>query len=184
MSDTGKLVYKHGNGSLAYKKSGEQAGSLVYKADLGSETLVTFAWASDGKDLDICGYWDNAPDLKVGWSYQQSRGEYVSGAYRIWWSGDVRGTDASEVLKINRSPWGGAPSTFTVRLNFYGYDSSDYPANTCSVIVSQVNGETKILHSVPCGTTGGSPATDANPGIRVTFDSSGFLDKVEVVQGS
>ena len=180
MSDTGKLVYKHGNGSLAYKKAGEQAGSLVYKADLGSETTITFAWGSDGKDLDICAYWDDAPALKVGYGYNSTSGDYSSGAYFISYSGDIRGTDTSEWVRIIKRPWAGAPTSFTVRLNFYGHDT-DHQASTCAVIVSQANGETKTLFDVPCGTNGSNRATDADPGIRVTFDSSGFLDKVETI---
>jgi len=181
MGDVGKLAYKHGGSSLAYKKAGNAAGSLIYKADFGTETTITFAWGSDGQDLDICAYWDDVPGLKVGYGYNSSSGEYSSNEYRIGYSGDIQGVDSSEWVKIIKRPWSGGPATFTIRLNFYGHDSS-HSASTCSVIASQANGETKVLHDVPCGTAAGSPAGGSHPGVRISFDSFGFLEKIEAIQ--
>ena len=182
-ADAGKLVYKKSGsdaGKLAYKKSGSDAGKLIYKANLGGRTKVTFAWGSDGKDLDICAFWDAAPSLKVGYGYQ-SGGEHSSGAYHISYSGDIRGVDTSEWVEIEQRPWSGGPTTFTVYLNFFGYDAERYPASTCAVIAAQENGETKVLYDVPCGTTHGSKATSGHGGVRLHFDSSGFLERMTTV---
>lgn len=192
MADVGKLVYKASGvdaGKLCFKSSGNDAGKLVYKVDAGDWTTITFAWSSKGKDLDICAYWTDAPNMAMGFGHNTSTSEQVSGAYRIRYSGDKRGTDNAEWVKIKMSPWSAGSRTFEVHLNFYGYDATSYPASTCSVIATQINGETRILNNVPCSTRTGNAdqtpnpgiATTSDPGVRVTFDDAGHLQSMEVI---
>lgn len=184
MADVGKLCYKHSGthaGKLCYKSSGDDAGKLIYKIDAGQLTTITFAWDADGKDLDICAFWTGAPSMVMGYGYNTSTQEQVSGAYRITYSGDKRGTDDAEWVKIKMSPWKTGPRTFDVHLNFFGYDSSTYPANKCIVIATQENGGSIVLRDVGCSTNTGAKATTGDPGIRVTFDSTGHLQSMEVI---
>lgn len=182
-SELGKLCYKHSDGRLAFKSGGGDADKLIYKGSAGDWTLVTFAWGSDGKDLDICAYWDGASSMKMGYGYNTSKAEQVSGPYHIIYSGDERGTDTSEWVKIKMSPWSGGMRTFRIRLNYYGYNASSYPANSCAVIATQANGPSKVLTSVPCATRSGEPATAtaSNPGVILTFAANGTLQSMEVI---
>ena len=183
MGDANKLCYKANDGRLAYKASGDDAGKLVYKVDAGQLTTIAFAWAADGRDLDMCAYWTGAPDMKVGYGYlyTQDPTEFTSGAYYIQHSGDKRGTDDSEWVKIKMTPWSGGARTFDVHLNFFEYNSSAYPASKCTVIATQANGRSIILRDVACGTTYHSKALDSDPGVRVTFDATGHLQSMEVI---
>lgn len=190
MADVGKLVYKASGidaGKLCFKASGADAGKLVYKVDAGHLTTITFAWGADGKDLDMCAYWTGAPDMKVGYGYlyTQDPTEFTSGAYYIQHSGDKRGTNDSEWVKIKMAPWSAGARTFDVHLNFFGYDPSTYPANKCIVVASQENGGSIILRDVNCGTNDGSTtgrkALIRDPGVRVTFDETGHLQSMETI---
>ena len=178
MSDFGKICYKSGDGRVAFKRGGS---APVYKAEAGGWTKISFAWGSDGEDLDICAYWDGADSMKVGYNHNAATSEQVSGAYRIYYSGDIRGVDTSEWVKIRMSPWSGGVRTFKVHFNFYGYDAEDHPASTCSVIAAQENGASKVLFSVPCSTRRGEAATTGDPGVKLTFSADGALQSMEVV---
>jgi hypothetical protein len=188
MAGVGKLVYRSsGNdaGKLCYKASGADAGKLVYKVDAGRLTTITFAWGTDGKDLDICAFWTGAPSMVMGYGYNTSKQEQISGAYHITYSGDERGTNVSEWVKIKMTPWSAGARTFDIHLNFFGYDPSTYPANKCIVVASQENGGSIILRDVNCGTNDGSTtsrkALTRDPGVRVTFDATGHLQSMEVI---
>lgn len=176
MSDIGKPCYKHNDGNPCYKKGGTQP---IYKVSVGDWTQISFAWGSDGRDLDICAYWDGAPSMQMGYGYDTSTTEKVSGAYRILYSGDIRGEDSSEWCKIKMKPWSGGVRTFKIHFNYYGYDSS-HTANTCTVIASQIGGGTKVKRGQPCSTTAGRAAIggsgpDADPYCVVSFDETGKL---------
>lgn len=175
MGDAGKLCYKSGDGRLAFKAAGADAGKLVCKVDAGQLTAIAFAWPSSGKDLDICAFWTGASDMKVGFRYNSAAAVYTRGAYYIEYSGDKRGVDDSEWVRIKMSPWSGGERTFDVHLNFYEYDSVDYPASTCTVIAAQENGPSIISRDVGCGTTFHREALESDPGVRIAFDASGRL---------
>ncbi len=169
----GDLCYTGTAGALAYKKGGS---ALVFKTTGGDWATITFAWGSDGSDLDICAYWDGASSMKVGFNWNTSTAELVTSPYHILYSGDVKTPDSSEWCKIKMSPWSGNSNrTFKVHLNFYGYNANDYPAKTCVVIASQQNGSSLILNNVSCGTSAGSHASTNHPGVAITFDAKGFL---------
>lgn len=180
MADVGKLVYKaSGNdaGKLCYKASDADAGKLVYKAQAGDWTMVTFAWSSKGNDLDICAYWTGAPSMAMGYGHNESTSEQISGAYHIFYSGDVRDTNSAEWVKIKMIPWSGGARTFKVHFNFWGYSSS-YPESECTVIASQINGPTIIKRNQACGTSYHSAATTGSPSCTIEFDSTGRLVSV------
>lgn len=171
-SDVGQLCHKKDSVALCFKKGGSK---LVYKIASGGETTVTFAWSSEGKDLDILAYWDGAPDLSAGYGHGSGG---TSGPYVLDWSGDVTSSEASEWCKVKMSPWSGSTSrTFRVHLNFYGY-GDDYPGSTCTVIASQEGGQTIIKREQSCGTAHGAAAKSSDPCVIVSFDASGNLVSV------
>ena len=184
MSNFGKLCHHYTASSrvLVHKSGGV---SLVYKAKCGEETTVTFAWGTDGKDLDICAYWEAAPNMKAGWQWSADWSQPTttstteSGAeYTIGYSGDIRNVDSAEWVKIKKFPWSKGSRVFKVYLNFYGYDSSQYPATTCTVIAAQMNGPTKML-TVNCGHRSGNRADPAqDPCVTISFDATGKLQSV------
>ena len=171
MSDIGKPCYKHNDGSPCYKKSGTQP---IYKVSVGDWTQISFAWGSDGRDLDICAYWDGAPSMQMGYGHDTSTSEKVSGAYHILYSGDIRGSDSSEWCKIKMKPWSGGVRTFKIHFNYYGYDSS-HTANTCTVIASQIGGGTFVKRNQSCSTDSGRAANTNDPFCIVSFDETGKL---------
>jgi len=178
MAGENQLCHKSGSNSLAYKHGGN---ALIYKATpQPGETLITFAWRSDADDLDICAYWNAAESLKVGFGYNLA-GDYTSGDYNISYSGDETSAGGSEWVKISQRPWGGSAVSFTVRLNFYGFNSSSYPGNSCCITASQENGETKFLYDFACGTDAGSKALDTHPGVTIDFDENGYLTGISAL---
>lgn len=171
-SDVGQLCYKKNSVALCFKKGGSQ---LVYKIASGGETTVTFAWASDLKDLDILAYWDGAPDLTAGYGHGSGG---TSGPYSISYSGDSTSADSSEWVRVAMSPWGsGGARTLRVHFNCYGF-GDDYPGSACMVIASQPDGPTIIKYDQPCATRKGQPADTSDPCCVVTFDERGNLVSV------
>lgn len=120
--------------------------------------------------------------MKMGYGYDTSTTEKVSGAYRILYSGDIHGEDSSEWCKIKMKPWSGGVRTFKIHFNYYGYNSS-HTANTCIVIASQIGGGTFVKRGQPCSTSdGGKTPRAANiddPYCVVSFDETGKLIGVQ-----
>lgn len=170
MADEGKLCFSKSGSALCYTKKG--TNQLIFKgAPQGQETIVTFAWDSTGRDLDIFAYWDGAPDMTAGYAHGSGG---TSGAYSLIYSGDITSDNASEWCKIKMSPWGAGQNTFTVHFNFFGSDE-DHPASSCVVIASQTGGPTKIKYNQSCSTSHGRAANESDPSCTVTFDSNGNL---------
>lgn len=175
MAGEGKLCYKHGDGSLCYKHAGD--GSLVFKAAPGDWTEVSFAWGSDGRDLDICAYWEDAPDMKGGYNYDTSGIERTDGAYHLICSSDVTTEEGSELCKIKMKPWNnGKRRTFKVHFHYYPQDDK-HPSTSCTVIASQIGGDTKIKRGQLCNNDGVKrPANNTtDPFCIVSFDEHGKL---------
>lgn len=183
MSDIGKLIYRNNDGRLAFKAGGPDAGKLAYKVISGGWTTVTFAWGSNGKDLDICAYWDGASIMQMGYGHNTSKAEQIRDAYHIFYSGDIKDVDSSEWVKIKMIPWSGGERTFRVHFNFFGYDASQYPASTCTVIAAQEEGPCLVLNNVQCGTNNpegrSRPAEVTDPGVVLTFAADGTLASME-----
>ena len=176
MSELGHLCCSASSGSLVWKQGGAHEYSLVYKMRKGADTVISFAWGADGKDLDICAYWEAAPDMKAGWSWGSGGWISLDGVtYTLEYSGDIRDVDASEWVKIKKSVWSKGSNSFRVYLNFFGYNASLYPASTCTVIAAQENGPTKMLVA-NCGTRTSKRAEPSqDPFVTVTFDATGKL---------
>lgn len=171
----GDLCYKKGNNSLAYKKEGENKGSLIYKVKAGGETTISFAWASTAKDLDICAYWE-AGGNKVGYQYNA----ISPSPYSISWSGDKTGNNESETLTIRMTPWSSSTNRkFKIHLNFFGFDEEKYPGSECYVIANQANtGKSLTKNNVSCGTNSSTKATTSDPSVTIEFDEKGFLKSI------
>lgn len=172
MSSLGKLCHKKSSSPLAYKKD---EGSLIFKVEPGDWTMISFAWGSEGKDLDICGYWSGASSLQMGYGHNTSKAEQVQDSYHILYSGDITSSDSSEWCKVKMSPWSKGERTFKVHFNYFGFDEEDYPLNTCTVIASQQGGETLIKRNVPCATSKGRAANTSDPCVTIAFDETGNL---------
>ena len=176
MAESKKLCYStmQSGRPLCYKKN-NSSRPLIYKAAAGAETVISFAWGGDGRDLDICAYWEGASGMKVGFGWNTSTAEQVSGVYHIKYSGDVTSADASEWCKVRMKPWGdGSSRTFRVHFNFYGA-SEEYPASSCTVIASQSGGRTLVKSGQACSSSHGRKADTGDPSCLVTFDASGKL---------
>ena len=173
MADEGKLCYSKSGSSLCYSKG--STGLLIFKGpEQGEETVVTFAWDSSGRDLDIMAYWDGAPDLTAGFAHGSGG---TSGAYSLKYSGDVRSEGASEWCKIKMDPWSSGPRTFRVHFNFFGANE-EHTASTCVVIASQPGGKTLMKSGQSCSTSHGREANTGDPSCVVSFDENGKLQSV------
>ena len=187
MGDTGKLAYKANGadaGKLAYKAAGSSVGQLVYKVMAGQTTQITFAWGSDGYDLDICAYWEGDPDMKVGFGYDTSTAEHIRGVFKIQYSGDVIAADDAEWVKVSKTVWSDGSRNFRVYLNFFGHYTGQYDLDKCTVIAAQMGGRTLIRRNVPCGIVDDSKAVPGrDPGVMITFDAEGNLDAIDLIPG-
>lgn len=173
MADEGKLCYGKNSASLCYSKGG--TGKLIFKGPTqGEETVVTFAWDSSGRDLDIMAYWDGASGLTAGYAHGNGG---TSGAYSLAYSGDVTTEGASEWCKIKMSPWSAGTRTFRVHFNFFGADE-EHPASSCVVIASQPKGKTLMKSGQSCSTSHGRAANTGDPCCVVSFDENGNLQSV------
>lgn len=174
MGNLGKLC-RSPSGSLEFKYN---STPLVYKGEAGDWTMVSMAWGVNGKDLDIRACWSDGGNV-VGFKYNSGAGDYSADRYGLQYSGDIKSASSSEWVKIRKSPWGGE-SRFIINLNYYGY-SKTYNANTCTVIASQLGGETLIKNNVPCATRPNEPAYSSDPGVAIVFDSKGKLSRIELI---
>ena len=175
MSEEGKLCYNRSNGQLCYKRSGD--GRLIFKATPGEWTHVSFAWGSDGKDLDICAYWEDLQDKKGGYHYDTSGTDIGEGAYHLICSSDVQTEEGSEWCKIKMKPWNnGGRRTFKIHFHYYPWDS-EHPSTSCTVIASQIGGETIVKRGQSCNNDGVErPANNTtDPYCIVSFDETGKL---------
>ena len=179
MIDIGKLCYSKtdANDSLAYKSG---SGELIYKKAVSAVNASTiyFSWDSYGKDLDICGYWQGAPGMKVGWSYSGS-GTFTSGVYKIEYSGDVTSAGGTEWIKPSQVPFSSDNNlVFCVCANFYGY-SSDYPTSMCNIFVNQPGNNTFMKNNHQCGTRARQAANPSVDAIcTITFDATGKVVEI------
>lgn len=180
MSVVGKLCHHFTASSrvLVYKSGGVH---LVYKARRGEETTVTFAWGSNAKDLDICTYWLDAQDNKVGYGWQyHTAGIYqeypakVDGVdYIIGYNGDYRDTNDSEWIKVRKTDWTKGSNVLRIHLNFHDYDAIQYPDTSVTVIAVQSGSQTLTANVTTNQRNGKAFATD--PYVEVTFDTAGRL---------
>lgn len=182
MSQLYKPCYNQSSHMPCYKIASNQP---IYKVEAGDWTQVSFAWGSDGRDLDICAYWEDLPDKKGGWDYDTSGTDIGEGAYHLICSSDVQTEEGSEWCKIKMEPWNnGGRRTFKIHFHYFPWDSK-HPSTSCTVIASQFGGETKIKRGQSCNNDGvqraaiGGSGPDADPYCIVSFDETGKLIGVQ-----
>lgn len=164
-SDAGRLIYK----------TGTNDGQLCYKSSPIKHVCISFGWSGEATDLDICGYWTGAPDLKVGYSYNTSTSVQTSGIYNILYSGDIRGSGAAEWVEVWMSKKG-TEGQFRIHFNFYG----EAGPGICNIVATQANGKTFTITDFTCSTWAGQPATvNTSPYVTVSIDASGNLTNLE-----
>lgn len=178
MAGEGKLCYKLNDGRLAFKRGGD--GSLMFKVAAGDWTQVSFAWGSDGRDLDICAYWEDAPNMKGGYNYDTSGIDRTDGAYHLICSSDVTSEDGSEWCKIKMKPWNnGMRRTFKIHFHYFPQDN-EHPSTSCTVIASQIGGQTIIKRDQSCNNDSVKRAANTDdPYCVVSFDETGKLIRIE-----
>ena len=136
--------------------------------------MVTISWASfGGRDLDVCGYWLDRPDVKVGYSYGTGS---TTSAYQSTWRGDNTGS-GPEYINIGVAPGetlaGVTRRTYRIHCNYYGAAGSSAKA-TISV---SCNGTT-MSKTITTANRNGSAANTSDPYVTINFDSIGNLTSV------
>jgi len=137
--------------------------------------VVTIAWASfGGRDLDVCGYWVDRPDVKVGWSYGTGS---TDSTYRSTWRGDNTGS-GPEYINIGVVPGetlsGVTDRRYRIHCNYFGSAGSSSKA-TLSVTSSGITKSKTISVS----NRSGSGALTSDPFVTITFDENGQLVSIE-----
>ena len=161
------LAYSPNGGHLAYKR---RSGDLIYKFDGEFWAVIDISWGSDGRDLDICGYWTSRSSATVGWS--QSGNSYRDGAYQsIWSSGDNTSVGGRERIYVRVSPWATSPRIYKVHFNYFGADE-DHQSTTCTVRVKK-DGVELVKGSQSCARNSGHRAETSDPCCTITFADNG-----------
>lgn len=137
--------------------------------------VVTIEWAAfGGRDLDVCGYWLDRPDVKVGWSYSTGS---TSSTYRSTWRGDNTGS-GPEYINIGVVPGevlsGVMRRIYRIHCNYFGEPGSAAKA-TISVLC---NGKT-LAKTISTGTNRQKKAETSDPYVTITFDTDGNLVSVD-----
>ena len=117
-----------------------------------------------GQDLDICGYWVDAPTVKVGWSWGSGT-EKVP--YQSKWFGDDVDKGPEHII-VKADGNGISSRKYRVHFNYYGAMGSPCKAK---VVVSN-NGIT-LTETQNASKKLGYPADTGSPCITITFDESG-----------
>lgn len=136
---------------------------------------VTISWAAfGGTDLDVCGYWLDRPDVKVGWSYGTGS---TSSTYRSTWRGDNTGS-GPEYINIGVVPGetleGVVNRKYRVHCNYYGSAGSSSKAT----ISASCNGVTKSK-TISVSNRHGSKAKTSDPCVTISFSDTGALLSVD-----
>lgn len=137
--------------------------------------VVTISWSAfGGKDLDVCGYWLDRPDVKVGWNYGTGS---TSSTYRSTWRGDNTGS-GPEYINIGVVPGetleGVTRRAYRIHCNYYGSVGSSAKA-TISV---SCNG-TSLSKTISTGTHTSSAANTSDPYVTIYFDETGNLTSIQ-----
>ncbi len=139
----------------------------------GTVGMITIEWAEwGGRDIDVCGYWLDRPDVKVGWSW--GSGSLIS-EFRSWWYGDNTGP-GPEYIQVELDPMlilqGVYTKQYRVHCNHYG--ASGTPPQVR--VSASWQGKTVVRQFTPSTRTG-TKANTTDP--FVTFDFT--LDDVSIM---
>ena len=137
--------------------------------------VVTILWSSfGGSDVDVCGYWLDRSDVKVGWSWGTGS---ETATHRSTWRGDNTGS-GPEYINIGVVPGetltGVIDRRYRIHCNYYG--SSGNPANV--TIKVACNGQ-EIAKTISAGIRSGSKATISDPYVTIRFDALGNLVSIQ-----
>lgn len=137
--------------------------------------VVTISWASfGGRDLDVCGYWVDRQDVKVGWSYGTGS---TSSTYRSTWRGDNTGS-GPEYINIGVVPGetleGVRNRAYRVHCNYFGSVGS---AAKATVVVSC--GGMTLAKTISTGTHTRTAANMSDPCVTIYFDEAGKLNSIQ-----
>lgn len=137
--------------------------------------VVTISWSEfGGRDLDVCGYWIDRPNVKVGWSYGTGS---TTAEYRSTWRGDNTGS-GPEYINIGVVPGetleGVRNRAYRVHCNYFG--SAGSPAK--ATISVSCNGMT-MAKTISTGTHHGTAANTSDPYVTIYFDESGKLTAIQ-----
>lgn len=136
---------------------------------------IIISWSSfGGRDLDVCGFWEDMPAVKVGWSWSTGS---TDSAFKSVWYGDNTGP-GPEHISIGVRPGeilsGVTNPKYHVHCNYFGENGS--PAD--ATIIVTCNGVTmsKTIHA---STRNGSRAEASDPGVTIMFNNVGELVSIE-----
>lgn len=136
---------------------------------------IIISWSAfGGRDLDVCGYWEDMPAVKVGWHWSEGS---TSSAYKSVWYGDNTGP-GPEHISIAVRPEdilsGVTNPKYHVHCNYYGEDGS--PAQ--ATIIVTCNGVTKSK-TISAATRNRTKAEPTDPGVVITFNNMGELVSID-----
>lgn len=164
------LAHKYEGDHLAYKYHGLPGENhLIYTT--GDEwkywVEITVRWGSETRDVDICSYWIDNPDVKVGFGWSHGT---IDGTYRIYWeSGDDTGFGGHETLHARIAPWEAADNRkIKIHFNVYG----EGPGEGLTVTATY-KGTTITKHGQDAGVNYGEKAKTTDPCCTIEFDALG-----------
>lgn len=133
--------------------------------------IVTISWAAfGGRDLDVCGYWVDRPDVKVGWSYSTGS---TDSAYRSTWRGDNTGS-GPEYINIGVVPGemldGVVDRRYRVHCNYYGS-----AGNACKATITVTCGGISKSKTITVSNRNGNKALTSDPCVTISFSDNGEL---------
>ena len=137
------------------------------ETELSSEWhVIKIKWANyGGYDLDICGYWANAPTDNVGWSWGNGS---ERGGYQSRWHGDNTGSGPEQIdVRISKEELSRERKKrkYKIHFNYFeGYASSYKAEVEVDGKLSKVQKASKRL---------GTRATTNDPFLTITFDETG-----------
>ena len=136
---------------------------------------ITIAWSEwGGKDIDICGYWVDKPEVQVGYSHGSGS---TASAWRSAWKGDNTGSGPEYVLVAvaeNEILSGVTSRRYRIHFNHYG----EAAANPHVRVTVFSNGVTKSK-TCRANTRRRSAATTTDPYVTISFDENGTPTSID-----
>lgn len=173
-SGRGKLIRWNAGADWNGKLTSNMTATVVAVPSEHPSTYasITVMWSEfGGRDLDICGYWTDRSDVKVGWSW----GYGSTGAeFESVWEGDNTGS-GPEYIHIGVKPGqtlagGSGNRTYRVHCNYYGSSNGSAKAR----IKVDCAGKS-MSKTISTSNRNGSKATTSDPYVTITFDAAGNL---------
>ena len=136
---------------------------------------IQIVWSNfGGRDLDVCGYWEDVPSVKVGYSYGTGS---LDRDFMSDWEGDNTGSGPEYInvgVKPGQTLVGVIRKVYRVHCNYYGSNGNP-PKATIRVSCNGVS----CSKTITASTRNGSPAQTSDPGVAITFNEMGELVSIE-----